>query len=412
MYRYIIILLFIAIPFLPTFEATDIVGAHWFYLGILNTASILYLTISNQFNFSFNFSSKLLLSYFGFILTCFISLTYSDFLNYSIQDLSRILSVFLSFLIVSSIIRSFDFPFLFVAKVFVTLLFFELVITFLPYLIYLYNNFSILIIPLPEPEPNAFKGISANVNISSASIISKIPFVLYFLYYSLNFKKLFYAILMFFSIIAIFILGSRAAFISLFVQILLFICFLVLSKKRLKEKFINIIIISFVFLSSIFINDNIFYNSNSVSKNISTIQISNESSSNRFELWSHAIDFSLSHPFGTGLGNWKIKSAPYWKFHGDDYSIPYHAHNDFLELLTEIGFIGASLYLFIFIFMSISLLKSIFINRNINDIFFLMILCNYLLDSLLNFPLERYVTQLIFIFILSYSYNIKFKNIE
>lgn len=412
MYRYIIILLFIVIPFLPTFEATDIVGAHWFYLGILNTASILYLTISNQFNFSFNFSSKLLLSYFGFISTCFISLTYSDFLNYSIQDLSRILSVFLSFLIVSSIIRSFDFPFLFVAKVFVTLLFFELVITFLPYLIYLYNNFSILIIPLPEPEPNAFKGISANVNISSASIISKIPFVLYFLYYSLNFKKLFYAILIFFSILAVFILGSRAAFISLFVQILLFICFLVLSKKRLKEKFINIIIISFVFLSSIFINDNIFYNSNSVSKNISTIQISNESSSNRFELWSHAIDFSLSHPFGTGLGNWKIKSAPYWKFHGDDYSIPYHAHNDFLELLTEIGFIGASLYLFIFIFMSISLLKSIFINRNINDIFFLMILCNYLLDSLLNFPLERYVTQLIFIFIFSYSYNIKFKNIE
>ena len=406
MYRYFILLCYLAIPFLPTFNASDIVGAHWFYLSVLNSISIVYLVISNQFNFSFDFRSKLLVLYFVFIIFCFFSLFFSEFLNYTIQDLSRIISVFFSFLIISSILRSFDNSFFIIYKIFVFMLLSEIFLTFYPYINYLIENPDLVFFPLPEPEPNAFKGIAANVNISSASILSKLPFLLYGITSSKNLIKALFSIILFLSFIAISILGSRAALISISIILFLFTFYVLVISRSIKFKFVHLFIVFFSCFSAFYIHGKIFFNPPNIVSTISSINISNESSSNRFELWSHAIDYSLSHPLGSGLGIWKIKSAPYWKFQGNDYTIPYHAHNDFLELSTEIGIFGSLAYLSIFILISIYLLKSILVEKNYINIFFLMLLSNYFLDSLLNFPMERYVTQLMFAFLISYTYNL------
>ena len=90
-------------------------------------------------------------------------------------------------------------------------------------------------------------------------------------------------------------------------------------------------------------------NSNSIER-ISGIEISNESSSNRFELWSNALDHISNNLFiSSGIGNWKIDSAAYWGSLGADYLVPYHAHNDFLHYAAELGIIGGFIYLCIFI---------------------------------------------------------------
>ena len=45
-----------------------------------------------------------------------------------------------------------------------------------------------------------------------------------------------------------------------------------------------------------------------------------------------------------GLGNWKIQSIQSDNSEILEYEIPYHVHNDFLEIFTELGIIGFVLF--------------------------------------------------------------------
>jgi O-antigen ligase len=53
--------------------------------------------------------------------------------------------------------------------------------------------------------------------------------------------------------------------------------------------------------------------------------------------------------FGTGLGNWKLKSIDYDSKDINGYVVPYHAHSDFIQLGAELGIIGFLLYLGVFL---------------------------------------------------------------
>ena len=52
---------------------------------------------------------------------------------------------------------------------------------------------------------------------------------------------------------------------------------------------------------------------------------------------------------GIGVGNWKIKSIQYAGDSVVGYTVPYHAHNDFLQIFAEIGIIGGLAYLMIYL---------------------------------------------------------------
>ena len=134
---------------------------------------------------------------------------------------------------------------------------------------------------------------------------------------------------------------------------------------------------------------------------VSSIRFSNESSSNRLELWSNAIDYISANPiFGAGIGNWKIESAAYWGSLGDSYLVPYHAHNDFLEITTELGILGGAIYLLIFIFSLYFLFKIFKKDQLLSFILFISI-SSYCIDSFFNFPMERPIMQIPLLFILS-----------
>ena len=79
--------------------------------------------------------------------------------------------------------------------------------------------------------------------------------------------------------------------------------------------------------------------------------------------------------FGIGIGNWKIKSIEYSRNSIVGYTVPYHVHNDFLQITAEIGVIGGLLYLMIYlmpIYRIVIKLKDGVLD-NLNLVYFLII---------------------------------------
>ena len=106
---------------------------------------------------------------------------------------------------------------------------------------------------------------------------------------------------------------------------------------------------------------------------------------------------------GCGYGNWKIASIPYTKYLVDDLIVPIHAQNDFLEYFAELGLAGGLLYISLFVCVLVFTIKTVFSDTS-NEIkliavFSFMGLAGFFIDAFFNFPIERPVNQLYFVFI-------------
>ena len=83
----------------------------------------------------------------------------------------------------------------------------------------------------------------------------------------------------------------------------------------------------------------------------------------------------------------------------DNYQVPFHVHNDFLEIMAELGLVGFCLYFGIYLLLLVGFIK-LFKNKKIPEkekLFgFVLILSIfvYLCDSFLNFPFTRPVMQI------------------
>ena len=82
-----------------------------------------------------------------------------------------------------------------------------------------------------------------------------------------------------------------------------------------------------------------------------------------------------------------------------------HAHNDFFELLAEIGIFGAFIYFSIFVYVLIVNLKKFFKSKKSDEqmlaLLALMLLVSYGVDASFNFPLYRPTMQLGFLLLLA-----------
>ena len=87
-------------------------------------------------------------------------------------------------------------------------------------------------------------------------------------------------------------------------------------------------------------------------------QIVERGSNSRLKYYSDAFDSVKQNPItGVGIGNWKINSIDKGKRHIEGYIVPYHAHNDYIQILAETGVFGLISYVFIFIFSILNHLK-------------------------------------------------------
>jgi len=236
-------------------------------------------------------------------------------------------------------------------------------------------------------------GVATNPNISSSSLIIKLPFIIFLIQ---NIKNKSYKILLkiieFMSIIGIIILGSRLGIFSLF--IIYFSYFLWYKKSRLAQVFSIIIIIAVSF----FINSS--KNKNGVG--LSSLRIESlaidESTNQRLNFYKKALDLSFEKPvFGHGLGSWKYESLTYEENENKSLLVPYYTHNDFLQTFFELGFLGLLAYLVILITLFKKIMHADNQFRGVLIITFIM----FLLNSLLNFPLHRSQEIIPFIIIVS-----------
>ena len=390
-------------PMVPRFGSIDIIGPQWFFISCLNlafTSILIFSSYSLYIKFISSFNSYLSFSYLIFSFFCFLSVFYALNKNIAIVDFSRILITFFSIINLSFAISnsSISIKHFFLIAILIHIV--ELYFCFSPFFVELLNgNFSEIKITQKD-----FSGIAGNKNITAASLCVKLPLIFYLI---INFKNLGYKIFLYFilllSFLAIFYLNSRATFISFAIVNILMLCLL-----AFKGSFKILLSFLFVFITSLFLNINSpFFKSSNVLTRASSIEFSYEGSSARFELWSNALDYIKHHPLiGCGIGNWKIQSLPYWKDMMTGYIVPYHAHNDFLEVTTELGILGGLSYIIIFFFLLFLLFPKRLLDYDLTNpkIYLLLVLAVYTIDSFFNFPLERPLIQIYFMVLFSWTF--------
>ena len=105
-------------------------------------------------------------------------------------------------------------------------------------------------------------------------------------------------------------------------------------------------------------------NKGDITSQLGAIEFTEQSSNGRFQYWSDAYEQVSDHPIlGAGLGNWKIASISYGKDHIKGYTVPYHAHNDFIHIFTEVGILGGIAYLSLFIILTFFLFRLLYVQR-------------------------------------------------
>ena len=403
----IILFLFLSIGFVPFFKTVDIIGSQWFYLSLINVFFLLYnLTqvIFLQFilKFTKHLPFKLFLVFYIFV---FISLFYTHNFNLSLVDFSRISIVLISIVNLSYFFSNRKLSLLSFSYCVSVILFFEIVYSFSPLLsFFVFESDSFSDLDLNQLA-FSLKGVAGNKNIMASNLSFKLPFLFYLIYKAPSFQKIIFSLLLSLALILIYLISARATYISAILVSFIFFSYFIYYKLKsnfsLSFYLFSPIIILFILVGYIVSIDS----KNDSNSKLTSLTVIDESSNNRIILYENALDYIYNNPIiGCGIGNWKIESLPYWKDLMSGYMVPYHAHNDFLELGTEIGLLGALSYLFIFIYIFLSSIRSFYLS---NDIFFVLIFSLtsvYFIDAFLNFPLERALSQVNFIILMVLFY--------
>ena len=368
---------------LPSFGAIDNNAIRWFALSLVSFTYLIYSIRSGQSRLVLSKNKILFISFvfFYLLLSVFISKNSIE----SIIVLYKIIILIVVFLISYNIFKKSDYSITICAVFSVSL--------FLESFVVLFQFFSSL---------EDLSGIASNPNISSFSILIKLPFIIYFIYQvKKKLNKFLLRLIEYLSIIGIIILGSRLGLFSLF--IIYFFYFFWYKNHRLNQVFSIVVIFTFSF----FIN-----NSQTVNNfDLSSLRIeklnNDESANQRLNFYKKAIDLSFNKPFaGYGLGSWKYESLPYDDDNNNnDILVPYYTHNDFLQILFELGIIGLAAYLF---FLIILFKKILFLEDKLRGILIIIFIV-FVINSLLNFPIHRSQEIIPFILIASmiFSYSKK-----
>jgi len=241
--------------------------------------------------------------------------------------------------------------------------------------------------------------------------VIKLP-LLFYKYISSNKRVYLYNLLLFFSgFVVVYLHKTRGAILAIFLIAIGFLVFTVhqkIANKTFNKKVIPpIITIIFIFLIQFPLNT-IFRTSESTFSRLQTISSTeDQSSEERKRYYKQAFFTMLENPIlGIGFGNWELESIRTDSENIRGYTVPYHAHNDLLELGAETGFIGTFLYFSILIIVVFRLLiRFISQKAEADPIYYFLVLCFgvYFCDAMLNFPFARPIQQMNYFSLLALS---------
>jgi O-antigen ligase len=262
----------------------------------------------------------------------------------------------------------------------------------------------------PFLRSNELSGFSANINIVSYSLAIKFPVLIYL---ALKLKKKLLKILVYLIIISssvvIIALLSRGAFLAWMISILIFFIISLIKDARIFIKPLIFVFVS-ITISYLFVGEFIDKAENTVQQRIESIEVDTDDASinQRLSFYAASIKIIKSSPLiGIGIGNWKLVSIKYLNNEMNEYIVAGFAHNDFLQLASEIGLIGLMCYIMIFYLIFFKLINGVIKDRNyLINLTLLVMLVVYFIDSMLNFPISRPISYIAMIFVLVSSMNI------
>lgn len=409
--------LYLLLHFVPNFGSVDVIGSQWLALSLLNLLVLGFILIRKDDY----------LSTIGNLVTASISIVYFILISWAaasyfyavnptevLVNFARLFNTAVVFFNIAVLLWKREDNFILASYILVFILLFESLSTMKVFFTGLYStDFNELVYSL--------KGNTGNKNIMAASLAIKLPFVFYVIYHSEKIFKTLASFTLLLSVFCIAIINARATYVSVSACIILVVSFSLfmyyMKSEREKKYLFNIgyillpIIIAFLFAQFI-VSEALSVNQENgggygtVSDRVATIDISNESSGGRIGFWSNALDYVSKHPiFGCGLGNWKLVSIPYVRETTSELIVPYHAHNDFLEITADLGLPGGILFTSLFVILLIYVLRnwisSATFKIKLIVVFSLLALVPYFVDAFLNFPAERPATQILFSFIMA-----------
>ena len=400
--NYILLVLYIITGSLTNLKAIDILAPQWIYLGSVNILSCLYFLFYNRLKVQLGLSMLLKSLFFYVYLFYFIwsGLSYFYAINptETLLNIPRLGNTFFAIIFCFLLLNSIENKVLVISRIFIGFLCFEL-----------FAFYSDLLDQLNSNLFNAInlKGVAGNKNITAASIAFKIPFVLYSIVtVNKRLLKFLLSSLLLLALFSISILYARSAILSSFIVFIIFLIYslyqLYLNRSDLRNSLSNFALTIIPYVLVVFLNFSFTSSQNkgNLTSQLGDIEFTEQSSNGRFQYWSDAYNHIVDHPIlGAGLGNWKIASISYGKEHVKGYTVPYHAHNDFIHIFAEVGILGGIAYLSLFIMLTFFLFRLIYIQRKEDGTtdfsLFLLVLpfIIYGVDAGLNFPIARPLMQ-------------------
>jgi len=393
----ILIIGYLCLGFVPNLEAVDKIAPQWVGMAILNLISLsvfAYFRKSIKEKITKILTPYLSLFYVGFILWGGLSYFYAINSTEVLVNITRQVNVLLMFLSMAILFLNIKNKRFFVSWSLTIILSIEIY--------YVLDQIIELVQTVGSISNRAsLKGVAANPNITAFSIAIKIPFLIYLIFYSeKNLFKYLLSVVLLGGFICLSAIQSRASIVAIIGVIIMSIVSILINNQwnTVKKKIYFSSLIILPFIISILINQNYLASKGAdIISRTSTISVSqaDQSISARLRYYSHVFEHIKTNPiFGTGLGNWKLKSIDYDSKDISGYVVPYHAHSDFIQLGAELGIIGFLLYLGVFlwavyyVFVFIRYSKSSIEEKTF--VFLLLIALGvYFVDANLNFPIAR-----------------------
>ena len=400
-------ILYLLVHFIPDLGGADVMGAQWLYSSVLDLVVLGYIFF-NKSTYSEAiqaiYSYKFTLVFSALVIWAMGSYFYALNPTETLVTLARLITTYIIFINVSILFYKQD-----IEKVF-NIVAYIVGFILLYDAIYVISTFNNNVKTNFDPSIGSITGNHGNKNVMAASLLIKFPFIVWIIVRSKILVRVLCSFVLLLGTIALFLLSTRSTFVGLAIIIILFAAttFYFRDKKDIKESLGRMLFFVLPVVVAFFISNLIIANATdtaeesimngAVTARIQSIKLENNASSGRLHLWEGAIDYATKHPFmGAGYGNWKLASIPYEKEYTNDLFVPYHSHNDFLEMFADLGIVGGICFGMMFLLFPIYAF-TIWRNKDAKafhlpaTISFMAVTC-YAVDAFLNFPAERTAMQ-------------------
>jgi O-antigen ligase/tetratricopeptide (TPR) repeat protein len=400
-------LLYLLVHFIPDLGGADVMGAQWLYSSVLDLVVLGYIFLNKtKYKDAIQaiYTYKFTLLFSGLVIWAIGSYFYAFNPTETLVTLARLITTYIIFINVSILFYKQDVEKVFnvVAYIVGFILLYDAV-----YVISTFNNNVKINF---DPSIGSITGNHGNKNVMAASLLIKFPFVIWIIVRSKVLVRFLCSFVLLLGTIALFLLSTRSTFVGLAIIIFIFSATTIYfrEKKDIKESLGRIVFFVLPVVLAFFISNLLIANATdtaeesivngAVTARIQSIKLENNASSGRLHLWEGAIDYATKHPFvGAGYGNWKLASIPYEKEFTNDLFVPYHSHNDFLEMFADLGIVGGLCFGLMFLLFPIYA-YTVWRNKEAKSfhlpatISFMAVTC-YAVDAFLNFPAERTAMQ-------------------